>query len=288
MGRGFLLGATAGRTTLNGEGLQHQDGHSPLLALSNPACVAYDPSFAFEISHIVKDALDRMYGERDENVFYYLTVYNEPYPQPPEPENLDVDGLLQGLYRYRSGADLEQAPGDDAVPAQLIASGSAMLSAQRAQEMLAEDWNVAVDLWSATSWNELHREAVRCEQENLLSPEEPKLPYVTRVLQDVPGPVVAVTDFQRAVPDQIARWVPSDWSSLGTDGFGRSDTRTELRRYFHIDAPSIVVATLQALARRGEVPDDRVKDALARYQLSDEQVTDAGSASEDDEAPVSD
>jgi pyruvate dehydrogenase E1 component len=163
-----------------------------------------------------------------------------------------------------------------------------MLSAQRAQEMLAEDWNVAVDLWSATSWNELHREAVRCEQENLLSPEEPKLPYVTRVLQDVPGPVIAVTDFQRAVPDQIARWVPSDWSSLGTDGFGRSDTRTELRRYFHIDAPSIVVATLQALARRGEVPDDRVKDALARYQLSDEQVTDAGSASEDDEAPVSD
>jgi len=288
MGRGFLLGATAGRTTLNGEGLQHQDGHSPLLALSNPACVAYDPAFAFEISHITKDALRRMYGEPDENVFYYLTVYNEPYPQPAEPENLDVEGLLQGLYRYRPGADLEQAPGEDAMPGQLIASGSAMLAAQRAQEMLAEDWNVAVDLWSATSWNELHREAVRCEQENLLSPEEPKLPYVTRVLQDAPGPVIAVSDFQRAVPDQISRWVPSDWSSLGTDGFGRSDTRTELRRYFHIDAPSIVVATLQALARRGDVPDDRVKDALARYQLSDEQVTDTGSASEDDEAPVSD
>ena len=288
MGRGFLLGATAGRTTLNGEGLQHQDGHSPLLALSNPACIAYDPAFAYEISHITKDGLERMYGEKDEPVFYYLTVYNEPYPQPAEPEDLDVEGLLQGLYRYRPASALENAPGEDAVPAQLMASGSAMLAAQRAQELLVEEWNIAADLWSATSWNELHREAVRCERENLLSPEEPREPYVTRVLAETEGPVVAVSDFQRAVPDQIARWVPTDWSSLGTDGFGRSDTRAELRRYFHIDAPSIVVATLQALARRGDIPADRVKDALAQYQLGDEQVTDSGSASEEDAEPVSD
>jgi pyruvate dehydrogenase E1 component len=288
MGRGFLLGATAGRTTLNGEGLQHQDGHSLLLAQSNPACVAYDPAFAFEISHITRDGLERMYGEKDEPVFYYLTVYNEPYPQPAQPDDLDVEGLLQGLYRYRPASALESAPGDDAVPAQLMASGSAMLAAQRAQEMLAEDWNVAADLWSATSWNELHREAVRCDQQNLLSPEEPREPYVTRVLQDAPGPVVAVSDFQRAVPDQIARWVPTDWVSLGTDGFGRSDTRAELRRYFRIDAPSIVVGTLQALVRRGDLAADRVKDALARYQLGDEQATDAGSAAEDDSQPVGD
>jgi pyruvate dehydrogenase E1 component len=288
MGRGFLLGATAGRTTLNGEGLQHQDGHSPLLALSNPACVAYDPAFAFEISYITQDGLDRMYGERDEPVFYYLTVYNEPYPQPAEPEDLDVKGLLQGLYRYRTASGLEEAPGEDAVPAQLIASGSAMLAAQRAQELLAKDWNVAADLWSATSWNELHREAVAREQENLLSPEEPQEPYVTRALADTAGPVIAVSDFQRAVPDQIARWVPTDWSSLGTDGFGRSDTRTALRRHFHIDAPSVVVATLQSLARRGDIPADRVKDALAQYQLADDQAGDTGSAAEDDAEPVGD
>jgi pyruvate dehydrogenase E1 component len=288
MGRGFLLGATAGRTTLNGEGLQHQDGHSLLIAQTNPACVAYDPSFAFEISYITKDGLDRMYGEKDEPVFYYLTLYNDPYPQPPEPEDLDVDGLLQGLYRYRTASALEKAPSDEAVRSQVMASGSAMPAAQRAQEMLAEDWDVAADLWSATSWNELHREAVRCEQENLLSPEAPRQPYVTQVLGDAPGPVVAVTDFQRAVPDQIARWVPNDWTSLGTDGYGRSDTRTELRRYFHIDAPSIVVATLQALARAGDIPADRVKDALARYQLADDRATDSGSATESDDEPVGD
>jgi pyruvate dehydrogenase E1 component len=231
-----------------------------------------------------------MYGERDENVFYYLTVYNDPYPQPPEPEDVDIDGLLQGLYRYRPASKLEKAPGDDAVPAQIIASGSAMPQAMRAQAMLAAEWNVAADLWSATSWNELHREAVRCEQANLLSPEEPREPYISRVLAETQGPVVAVSDFQRAVPDQIARWVPGDWTSLGTDGFGRSDTRTELRRYFRIDAPSIVVATLQELARRGDIPADRVKDALAQYQLADDQATDAGSASEDDDerAPTDD
>jgi pyruvate dehydrogenase E1 component len=229
-----------------------------------------------------------MYGERDENVFYYLTVYNDPYPQPAEPENLDVEGLLKGLYRYRAAGEVENAASDDAVRANLMASGSAMPAAQRAQEMLAEDWGIAADLWSATSWNELHRDAIRCEQENLLSPEEPREPYITQALKDAQGPVVAVTDFQRAVPDLISRWVPTDWVSLGTDGFGHSDTRVELRRFFRIDAPSIVVATLQSLARRGDIPADQVKDALARYQVADDRVVDEGSASEesDEQAPT--
>ena len=203
LGRGFLLGATAGRTTLNGEGLQHQDGHSLLLAASNPACVAYDPAFSFELSHIMKEALDRMYGERDESVFYYLTLYNEPFPQPAEPEGIDIDGLLRGLYRFRAAEPVE----GERPSVSILASGSALLAAQRAQQLLAEDWNVAADLWSATSWNELHRDGVACEQHNLLHPDEPaKVPFVTSALTG--APVVAVSDFQRAVPDLIARWVP--------------------------------------------------------------------------------
>jgi len=281
MGRGFLLGATAGRTTLNGEGLQHQDGHSLLLAQTNPACVAYDPAFGFEISHIVRDALDRMYGERDEAVFYYLTVYNEPFPQPAEPEGLDPGQVLKGLYRFRPAAS-------EPARAQVIASGSAMLAAQRAQELLAEDCGIGVDLWSATSWNELAREAVECEKHALLAPDEPpRVPYVTQALADAPGPVIAVSDFMRAVPDQIARWVPGDWSSLGTDGYGRSDTRAALRRFFHTDAPSIVVAVLEALARRGELEGSTVKEAIERYALHDTQAVDSGSATEADDEPVS-
>ncbi len=282
MGRGFLLGATAGRTTLNGEGLQHQDGHSLLLAATNPACIAYDPAFGFEISHIVRDALDRMYGERDEAVFYYLTVYNEPFPQPAEPEGVDPEQVLKGLYRFRPAASGEAR-------AQVLSSGSGMLSAMRAQELLAEDFGIGVDLWSATSWNELARDALACEQRALLHPDEPaRVPYVTQVLTGAPGPVLAVSDWMCAVPDQIARWVPADWSSLGTDGYGRSDTRAALRRHFHTDAPSVVVAVLEALARRGEVEGSVVKEAIERYALHDEQAVDRGSASEADAAPVSD
>src|SRR5690606_14716524 len=201
LARGFLLGATAGRTTLNGAGLQHEDGHSHLLAATNPAVVAYDPAFAYEIAYIIEDGLRRMYGEKPEDIFYYLTVYNEPVVQPPEPENLDVTGLLQGLYRYR--------PASGTGPrAQLLASGTAMQWALRAQELLAQDWGVAADVWSATSWTELRGEAVECDKYNLLHPdEEPKVPYVTRALKDAPGPVVAVSDFMRAVPDLISQWV---------------------------------------------------------------------------------
>jgi pyruvate dehydrogenase E1 component len=272
LGRGFVLGATAGRTTLTGEGLQHADGQSLLLASANPACVAYDPAFAFEIAHIVRDGLRRMYGQPQDgsavsasDVFYYLTVYNEPIVQPAEPADLDVVGLLKGLYRYSPAQGVEGRP-----RAQVLASGVALPWALRAQQLLGEEWNVDVDVWSATSWNELRREAVECERANLLNPaDEPRVPYITSTLADAAGPVVAVSDFMRAVPDQISRWVPRDYMSLGTDGFGFADTRGAARRYFHVDAESIVVAVLEQLARAGEVKREAPREALERYRLLD-------------------
>ncbi|MEO3811848.1 pyruvate dehydrogenase (acetyl-transferring), homodimeric type [Sphaerisporangium sp. B11E5] len=262
MGRGFLLGATAGRTTLNGEGLQHEDGHSLLIASTNPAAVSYDPAWAFEIAHIVRDGLRRMYGEKPEEIFYYLTVYNEPYPQPAEPENLDVEGVLKGLYRFAA------APRVEGPRANILASGVAGRWALEAQRLLAEEWGVAAEVWSAPSWSELRRDALDAEEHNLLNPEaEQRVPYVTRVLTDVPGPFVGVSDYMRAVPDQISRWVPGDWSSLGTDGFGLSDTRSALRRHFHVDAASITLAVLTQLARRGEVKQEVLREAISRYHL---------------------
>jgi pyruvate dehydrogenase E1 component len=260
MGRGFLLGATAGRTTLTGEGLQHNDGHSQLLASVSEACVSYDPAWAYEIAVIVKDALRRMYDASPEhpdgeNIFYYLTVYNEPYPQPAEPADFPggtaalEDGILRGLYLSSAAAAEEPAAAaDPAAPswraglarasdeaerarvsaprAQILASGVALRSALRAQEMLTADWGVSADVWSATSWTELRRDALACESWNMLNPGEPsRVPYVTTALADAPGPVVAVSDWIKAVPDQIARWVPGTFTSLGTDGFGLSDTR---------------------------------------------------------------
>ena len=276
MARGFVLGATAGRTTLNGEGLQHQDGHSLLLAATNPAVVAYDPAWAYEIAYIVEDGLRRMYGEHPEDVFFYLTVYNEPILQPAEPANLDVEGLLRGIYRYSRAEDRFQVAAD-APRAQLLTSGTGMQWALRAQELLAEDWGVAADVWSVTSWSELRRDAVAAEEHNLLHPEaEPRVPYVTRKLADAKGPVIASTDWMRAVPDMIARWVPGDYISLGTDGFGCSDTRGALRRHFHVDAESITVATLQQLARRGEVPADVPVQAVKKYALDDVTVAHPG------------
>jgi pyruvate dehydrogenase E1 component len=275
LGRGFVLGATAGRTTLTGEGLQHADGQSPLLASANPACVAYDPAFAYEIAHIVRDGLRRMYGQpqdgsavSDSDVFYYLTVYNEPIVQPAEPADLDVAGLLKGLYRYSPSLGIEGRP-----RAQVLASGVAMPWALRAQQLLGEEWSVDVDIWSATSWSELRREAIECERANLLNAaDEPRVPYVTGALADAPGPVVAVSDFMRAVPDQISRWVQTsqrEYTSLGTDGFGFADTRGAARRYFHVDAESIVVAVLEQLARAGEVKREAPREALERYRLLD-------------------
>jgi len=273
--RGFVLGATAGRTTLNGEGLQHEDGHSHLLAATNPAVISYDPAFAYEISVIVKSALERMYGAHggdvDPNVFYYLTVYNEPKVQPAAPDDVpDLDEkIVRGLYRCAVAPEV--AGNGEAPCAQLIASGTAIHWAIEAQRLLAEDWGVAADLWSATSWTELRREALQCDIDNrragIAADGERRVPFVTQQLDGAPGPVIAVSDWMRAVPDQIAQWVPGEWSSLGTDGYGRSDTRPALRRHFQVDAPSIVLATLIELARRNEVKIDAPQQAIEKYGL---------------------
>ncbi|MEU0716410.1 pyruvate dehydrogenase (acetyl-transferring), homodimeric type [Streptomyces lavendulocolor] len=264
LGRGFLVGATAGRTTLTGEGLQHADGHSPVIAATNPAALTYDPAFAYEVAVIVKDGLRRMYGEaapgEDPNVFYYLTVYNEPMPQPAKPEGVD-EGILKGLYRFKEGTPVTA----DAPRLQLLSSGTAIHWALKAQEMLAAEWGVTADVWSATSWTELRRDALEADAA-LLRGEE-RVPYVRQALADAPGPVLAVSDYMRQVPDQIAQWVEQDYSSLGADGFGLSDTREAARRHFGVDAESIVVAALAQLAKRGEVPASQVKEARERYGL---------------------
>ncbi|MFC4603093.1 pyruvate dehydrogenase (acetyl-transferring), homodimeric type [Rhodococcus kronopolitis] len=275
MARGFVLGATAGRTTLTGEGLQHADGHSLLLASTNPAAVTYDPAFSYEIAHIIKDGLRRMYGGTvsadgtlepgfgGENVFYYITLYNEPYVQPAEPAGLDVEGLLKGIYRYSKSE--EQGP-----KAQILVSGVAMPEGLRAQQLLADDWGVSADVWSVTSWGELRRDGVLCEREALRHPEaEAPVPYVTTALAGAEGPVVAASDWMRAVADQIRQWVPGDYTTLGTDGFGFSDTRTAARRYFNVDAESITVAVLIALAREGKIDRLTAVTAAQQYRIDD-------------------
>ncbi len=272
MTRGFLLGATAGRTTLTGEGLQHADGHSPLLASTNPAVVAYDPAFGFEIAHIMRDGLQRMYGEAgdgpEKNLIYYLTLYNEPIVQPAEPEDVDVTGIIQGMHRYAPGST--EGVADDAPHTQLLASGVALAWALEAQELLRDDWGVVADVWSVTSWSELRREAMHCDEQRFLHPDEERAtPYVTQRLADAPGPVVAVSDYMKAVQDQIAPWVPGEYSALGAEGFGFSDTRPAARRFFHIDGPSVAVRALQMLADRGEVDVDVPGQAAEKYRLLD-------------------
>jgi pyruvate dehydrogenase E1 component len=272
LGRGFLIGATAGRTTLTGEGLQHADGHSPLLALTNPACVHYDPAFSYEISHIVQNGLERMYGSSDEfphgePVFYYITVYNEPTVQLPEPENVDVEGILKGLHLV---SPAESGDGDDRPQVQLLASGVSTPWALKAQQMLADDWQVRADVWSVTSWNELARDALAADSWNLLHPgEERRTPYITSKLEPTSGPALAVSDFMRAVPDQLAQWIPTEWHSLGTDGFGFADTRAAARRFFRVDAESIVVGALEALAQRGDLDWSKAHDAVKQYRIDD-------------------
>jgi pyruvate dehydrogenase E1 component len=264
MARGFVLGATAGRTTLTGEGLQHADGHSLLLASTNPAVVAYDPAFAYEIAYIVENGLSRMYGDNPENVFYYITIYNEPYVQPAEPDGFDPEGLLRGIYRYRVAKEKRTST------AQILTSGVAMPEALRAADMLAADWDVAADVWSVTSWGELNRDGVAAEKEQLRHPERPApVPYVTKVLAETAGPVVAVSDWMRGVPELIRPWVPNTYVTLGTDGFGFSDTRPAARRYFNTDAESVVVAVLEALARDGEIDPSVAIAAAKEYQIDD-------------------
>jgi pyruvate dehydrogenase E1 component len=274
MARGFIIGATAGRTTLTGEGLQHADGHSHLLASTNPAVVAYDPAYGYEIGHIIRDGIERMYGgsHPDPNVMYYLTVYNEPIVQPAEPENLDVDGVLRGIYKLSAAQNLGPK-------AQLMASGVAVPWALEAQQLLAQDWNVAADVWSVTSWNELRRDGIAADQHNFLHPgEAPQIPYLWSKLSGAEGPFVAVSDYMHAVPDQVRPYVPGDFVTLGADGFGFSDTRAAARRFFKIDGPSIVVRTLQSLARRGEVDPSAIQQAIDRYRLMDVTAGTTGSA----------
>ncbi|HEX2383638.1 MAG TPA: pyruvate dehydrogenase (acetyl-transferring), homodimeric type [Acidimicrobiales bacterium] len=270
--RGFLLGATAGRTTLLGEGLQHQDGHSHLLASTVPSCEAYDPAFAYEMAAIIRHGIDRMYGpdalSPGNAVFYYLTLYNENYVQPPKPENAELDNeIINGLYKW---ADAPEGPKGRAT---ILFSGSAQGAARQAQADLAEHFDVAAELWSVTSYKKLREEALTTERWNRLHPgEEARTPYVSTKLGSTTGPIVAVTDFMKAVPDQIARWVPDDrhYITLGTDGFGRSDTRDALRRFFETDAGHIAVAALGGLADQGDATSDDVAKAIAHYQIDTE------------------
>jgi pyruvate dehydrogenase E1 component len=263
--KGFLLGATAGRTTLLGEGLQHQDGHSLVLASTVPVCEAYDPAFAYEMATVVRRGLERMYPEDSpgDDVFYYLALYNENYHQPSKPEGCD-DGIMAGLYRWA------ETPDGPSHRATVLFSGPAWRAAAFARDELAEHFDVGVELWSATSYKKLREEALSTERWNRLHPDErPRVPFVTEQLAASDGPVVAVTDFMKVVPDQIARWVPDGRSfiPLGTDGYGRSDTREALRRFFETDGPHVVVAVLSALAAAGDVKAEVVADAIARYEL---------------------
>lgn len=274
MARGFIIGATAGRTTLTGEGLQHADGHSHLLASTNPATVSYDPAYGYEIAHIVQSGLERMYGgeHEDPNVMYYITVYNEPIVQPKEPEDVDVDGIIRGIHRVATGSG-------EGHRAQILASGVGLPWALEAQELLQKDWGVSADVWSVTSWTELRRDGLAADEHNFLHPaEEPKTAYVTEKLRDSEGPIVAVSDFMHAVQDQIRQWIPRRYATLGADGFGFSDTRAAARRQFKIDGPSIVVRTLQALAEDGVVDRGLSAQAIEKYRLHDVNAGTSGNA----------
>ena len=278
MARGFVIGATAGRTTLTGEGLQHADGHSPLLAATNPAVVAYDPAFAYELGHIVDDGLTRMYGEDPENVFFYITVYNEPISQPAKPESVDHEGIVKGGYLF------QKAPENKEYPANILVSGITMPDALRASELLAEEWNVGANVYSVTSWSELARDGIRADRAALRDPgTEPAPAYLTELMADAAGPFVGVSDYMRGVQEQIRAYLPGTYLTLGTDGFGFSDTRPAARRFFNVDAESIVVAVLVALARDGHLDMSVAKQAADKYKIDDvaaapEQTSDPGVA----------
>jgi pyruvate dehydrogenase E1 component len=260
-GRGFLLGATAGRTTLNGEGLQHEDGHSLVLASTVPNLSAYDPAFAYELAIIVRHGLHHMYGDKPEDRFYYITLYNENYEMPTMPEGVE-EGVVRGLYRFAA------APDGPRRRATILFSGSAQGAAREAQQLLADNHDVAAELWSVTSYKALREEALSTERSNRLHPSRPaQTPYITEALSQSEGPFVAVTDFMKIVPDQVARWVPGHFTPLGTDGYGRSDTRANLRRHFETDAAHVVVAVLKGLAERGEGKAEEVEDAIASYGI---------------------
>jgi pyruvate dehydrogenase E1 component len=264
-GKGFLCGGTAGRTTLAGEGLQHQDGHSLVLASAVPTCAAYDPAYAYEIAVIVQDGIRRMYKEREDR-FYYLTLYNENYAMPPAPKDLDTEGILRGIYRY-SAAEEGKAQ------IQLFGSGPILNEALRAQKILAERYDVAADVWSVTSYNELRRDALETARWNRLHPGEPqRTPFILKALESAEGPIVAATDYMKVVADQIAPWLPGRMESLGTDGFGRSENREYLRRHFEVNAESIAAAALSRLARCGRMEAVKASAAIGELGIDPEKI----------------
>ncbi|HVC21115.1 MAG TPA: pyruvate dehydrogenase (acetyl-transferring), homodimeric type, partial [Vicinamibacterales bacterium] len=262
--RGFLLGGTSGRTTLAGEGLQHQDGNSHLLAYPVPNVVTYDPAFAYELAVIIQDGIRRMYKEQ-ESIFYYLTVMNEQYPMPAMPEG-SREGILKGMYRFRSSTKKGTKR-----QAQLFGSGAILPEVLKAQEMLEKKYDVAADVWSVTSYGELYRDGHDCEHWNMLHPADtPRVPYVTQCLRDAPGVLVAASDYVKALPDSIDRWMPRTLTALGTDGFGRSEGRAGLRDFFEVDARFITLATLSALLREGQIEAKVVAKAMKDLDIDPE------------------
>jgi len=269
--RGFLIGGTAGRTTLAGEGLQHQDGHSHLLALPVPNLLAYDPAFAYEIGVIIQDGIKRMYVDQ-ESIFYYLTVTNEPLPMPAMPEGKDVaEGILKGIYRFRTSTKK-----DAKLRAQLFGSGTIMYEVLKAQQILEEKYGVAADVWSATSYKQLYRDGNDCDRWNMLHPgETPRVPFVSQALRDAPGVLVAASDYMKVLPESIAQWLPRPLVALGTDGFGRSESRTSLRDFFEVDAKHIVLATLTALLRDQQIKLEVLQKAVKDLGINPEKANPA-------------
>jgi pyruvate dehydrogenase E1 component len=264
-GKGFLCGGTAGRTTLSGEGLQHQDGHSIVMASTVPNCTTYDPAYAYEIAIIVQDGIRRMY-QNAEDRFYYITLYNENYPMPAMPAGLDPEGVLRGIYRF-------QAPAKGKAKVHLFGSGPILNEAVRAQQILADKYNLAADVWSVTSYNELRRDALSVERWNRLHPDEPeKIPYLLEALKGADGPIIAASDYMKVVADQLSPWLPGRLETLGTDGFGRSDNREHLRRHFEINAESIAAAALSRLARDGKFDARKARAAFAELGVDTERA----------------
>jgi pyruvate dehydrogenase E1 component len=257
--RGFLIGGTAGRTTLEGEGLQHEDGHSHILSSTIPNCVSYDPTYMYEVAVIVQDGMRRMFREQ-ESVFYYLTCMNENYVQPAMPKGAEA-GILKGLYLLKEGGKQE-------LRVQLMGSGTILREVEAAAEMLEKEWGVSADVWSATSFTELRREGLECSRWNLFhAGDKPKVPYITQTLEKHLGPVIAATDYMKLFADQVREYIPRRYMVLGTDGFGRSDTRTGLRHFFEVDRRYVTIAALKSLADEGQLDAKKVVEAMKKYGI---------------------
>jgi len=263
-GKGFLMGGTAGRTTLSGEGLQHCDGHSVVMSSVYPSCLTYDPAFAYEMAVIVHDGLRRMY-QQGESVFYYITMYNEDYAMPEMSKGVE-EGILRGIYKYKPASSGKAA-------VQLFGSGPILNEAIKAQAILADKYGVQADVWSVTSYTELRREALATDRWNLLHPaEKEKTPYIVKILEASEGPIVAASDYMKIVPDQLSPWLRERLVSLGTDGFGRSDNREYLRKHFEVNAESIAVAALSRLSREKKFDAKKAQKAFQELGVNPEKI----------------